>query len=293
MRAALVLLTVSALVSAQEEGAPEIDPFFTRLQEFERARVQTLQPGAQGVVNPAVEGLLGTKDVRAVQPLATYLVETMQMNDLLEEQSKAIQKRAFTAYERMQSIDRELQLLRIKERAGDPSAGPEIAKRIEERQRQERVFEAAKSEVGQLGRQTDFVSSTREKLADGLAKLLAALEGDAARAGMAELCKVFDVAQREQALYCVRILRSSSHPAAEEYLLTILTHPKPDDAVVRATVHALVPVLTARGARSLIALWESSPETMADRVRHVLGLKARRSLQSLDAARAWVATIEE
>jgi hypothetical protein len=87
----------------------------------------------------------------------------------------------------------------------------------------------------------------------------------------------------------VRILGESGVESAEEQLLEILSAPKADEAVRLQAQYALGSHLTRRGAEVLLRLWERDPKS--DYPRHVLSVAARRRLETIEDARAWVASL--
>jgi hypothetical protein len=285
MRPMAVLFLLVAATSAQ-------DRFNETLRRFEKAAVRTPEPGAQATVYPAIEDLVATGDVRAVKPLLSLLVTTFEIEQGLFKTNKDLRKRGAEAFERAKALDGELEFLRLKEKAGDKSVGPEIQKRVDERDKKTRYFEQVRAETTRIGRTIDFVRDVREKLADGCAQVLKGLKDDQLTAGLNGARQVLDIANREQALFLVRVLRTSGLKAAEPHLLEVFAHPKVDDAVLRAAQYAVAPLMTRRGAQALLSVWERDPEGRGKHARHALSLAASRNLTDLAAARAWVKTLD-
>jgi hypothetical protein len=286
VRTAAIFLALACAASAQ-------DVFPGHLRVFEEARARTLEPGARARVHPAVEELLKTGDVRAVEPLLRYLVETFAFERKLFDDTKDLQKRGSDALNRSRELERELGFLRLKEKAGDTSVGPEIQKRLDERDQKERLFERVRKETERFARTIDFVRDLRETLAVGVGSLLGRLEGDRIAVGLATARRTLDIAKRDQALYLVRVLRESRLKQAEPHLLEILAHPKADEAVLRAAQYALAPLMTRQGAETLLLLWERDPDGRGRHARHALGLAARRNLADPRAARAWIEKLQD
>ncbi len=283
MRPIAILLLVAAATAAQ-------DRFAETLKRFQKAAAGLAEPGAPAKVNPAVEELIATGDVRAVKPLLGLLVATYETEAGLFQTVTELQKRGADAVERATTLEKELEFLRLKEKAGDASAGPEIEKRAAEYDEKMRLFDHVRGESVRLGRMIDFVRDVRDKLADGCAQVLKGLEGDQRTVGLNNARQVLDIADREQALFLVRVLRMSGLKEAESHLLEVFSYPKVDDAVLRAAQYALAPVMTRRGAEMLLAIWERDPEGRGRHARHALSLAAKKNLADLEAARAWVKT---
>jgi hypothetical protein len=284
MRPIAILLLVAAAVSAE-------DPFTAALERFERAVAKAAQPEAQATVDPAVAALVATGDVRAVKPLLSFLVTTFLLEDGLRKVDREARQREADATERIKTLDTEIGFLHLKEKAGDKSVGPEIRKRIEEHGRQLRVSEEARGEKARLGRTIGFVRGVREKLADGCARILKGLAEDQVAAGLDGARQVLDPANREQALFLVRVLRGSGAKQAEPHLLEVFAQPQVDDAVLRAVQYAIAPVMTRRGADVLLEVWARDPNGRGKHARHALSLAARRNLADLEAARAWAKSL--
>jgi len=285
MRPIALLLLVTAVASAQ-------DPFAATLERFSKAAARTLEPGAQAKVSAAVEDLVATGDLRAVQPLLEQLVATYERERTLFKSIAVTQKFSADAADRAIEIDRELEFFRLKERAGDPSAGPKIQKLIDEQKQQVRVIDEKRGQVLQIDRTIAFVRDLREKLLVGCVQVLKGLEGEKIEAGLGIARRVLDLASRDQALVLVRVLRMSGVKQAESHLLDVLANPKVDGAVLRAAQYAVAPLLTRRGAETLLRAWERDPEGRGKHARHALSLAARKKLADLETARAWVESLD-
>jgi len=279
-----LLLLIPALAAA--DGT-----FPLRLQDFEEARRFTLEPGGQARVFPAVEALTATGDIRAVEPLAVYLLETITSERKIFEDIQKRQKEGAAAHDRAEVLSDELKQLALKEKAGDRTLGPEIERRTAEKVAAEGRFDQIKKGIEQSCRTIDFIRKLRENLADDCTTLLKGRSGEEAAAGIAAVRRALDVADREQAIYLVRILAGSELPEAEEQLLEILSAPKADDAVRLRAETALAKCLTRRGAETLLGLWEREPEVQGPRVQYVLSLVAKKRLDTIEDARAWVASL--
>jgi len=285
MRPIAVLLLVAVVVSAE-------DPFTESLNRFEKAGAATVKPGAQAKVYPAIEDLVATGDVRAVKPLLGLLVTTFAIETGLFKTNKELRRRGADAFDRAQTLDGELEFLRLKEKAGDKSVGPAIQKRVDEHTKQLGVFDQVRGETARISRTIDFVRDVRVKLAVGCAHVLRGLEGARITTGLNGARQVLDIANREQALFLVRVLRESRLTQAEPHLLEVFAHPKVDDAVLRAAQYAIAPLMSRRGAEALLQVWERDPDRRGKHARHALSLAARRNLAGLEAARAWVKSLE-
>ena len=122
---ALVLLLLAASVFAD-------DRFLLQAKIFEEARATTLEPGAQAKIYPALEDLVRTGDARAVKLLAAYLVDTLTLEKQLYLENRELQAKGAEVHERLGVLEKELNHLRLKEKAGDRSVGPQIQKRLRE-----------------------------------------------------------------------------------------------------------------------------------------------------------------
>jgi len=285
MRPIALLLLLAAAASAQ-------DPFTATLERFEKeGGARTLEPGAQTNVNAAVEDLVATGDVRAVTPLLQQLVATYERERILFKSVKEAQKVGADSVERATEVERELEFLRLKENAGDLSVGPEIQKRVDEQKKLARVFEEQRGATMRIDRAIAFVRDLREKLLVGCAQVLKGLEGGTLESGLGNARQALDLADRDQALVLVRVLRMSGAKQAEPHLLFILAHPKVDGAVLRAAQYAVAPLMTRRGAETLLRVWERDPEGRGKHARHAMSMAAKKKLADLEAARAWVESL--
>ncbi len=283
MRRFLILL-LPAVAAAE-------DTFERRLQSFEEARQFTLEPGGQARVYPAVEALAATSDIRAVAPLAAYLLDTITSERRLLEDARKTQKEAAGSSERAETLAQELKQLELKEKAGDRTVGPAIEQRTNEQLRCQRQCGQLLKVIEQIDRTIQFLRELRGRLADSCIALLKGRTGAEANAGIEGVRRPLDPADREQGLFLVRILSASDVEHAEEQLLEILSAPKADDAVRLRAQFALAKHLTRLGAETLLRLWERDPERAGEHARHVLSLAAKRKLETVADARAWIATL--
>ena len=283
MRTLAWLLLITAAAVAQ-------DNFPRALATFEKARKRTLEPGAHAVMNPAVEQLAATDDYRAVFPLASCLVQTFADVAHMFDAAKASQRRGARAYERRAVLEKEIEHLQLKLDAGDRSAGPAIEKRVFERRKVNTIFSSTKEELAGFIRQIEKIRELRELLAESIIGLLRKLDGKELEAALVGLREVFDVADKDQGLFLVRILRDCGRPEAEEHLIALLAHPKATMGVRATACLAVARYRTKRGCLVLLQLGERD-EALRPTVLHALGLAAHKLLPDLAAARAWVDTL--
>lgn len=267
------------------------DAFQECLQAFEAARPFTLEAGGQARVYPAVEALAATGDIRAVAPLAAYLLETITGERHLLEDARKTQKEAAESSARAETLTKELKQLELKEKAGDRTVGPAIELRVTERSRCQHQREQLMKVLEQKDRTIGFLRELRGRLADSCISLLKGRKGADAAAGIEGVRRALDPADRDQGLFLVHILGASDVAEAEGQLLEILSAPKAADAVRLRAQYALAKHLTRRGAETLLRLWERDPERAGEHARHVLSLAAKRKLETLADARAWVASL--
>jgi len=269
------------------------DPIEKQVQAFAEVCKSTLEPGAQSRIYPVLEVLASSGDARAVEPLASCIVQTLaQEREVIEAQQQA-QRDIAKSYRRGEVLAKELDLLTLKEKAGDRTVGPAIQKRREEQEEQERNLELLRALNEQLSRTVTFLRELREKAATGATTVLAAQRGEQIAAGLAGLGQALDVTKKEQGLFLVRILEATRLAGVEDELVTILAAESVDTSVRRAAVYALASCLGPRGANALLRLWEKDPDGEGVAARHVLALVAHRQLPDLETARAWVATLGE
>ncbi len=278
-----LLLCLPAVAAAEE--------FTDRLRALDDARQFTLEAGGQARVYPAVEGLVLTRDVRAIPPLAAYLLETITSERRIIDESRSTQKEAADAWARGEALANDLKRLELKEKAGDRTVGPAIERCMSERIECQRQCEQLIKVVEQKDRTVAFLRELRVRLADGCISLLKDRTGAEAAAGIEGVRRALDPADREQGLHLVRILAASDLERAEEQLLEILSAPKADEAVRMSVQYALGKHLTRRGAETLVRLWERDAERYGDRARHVLSAAAKKRLETTADARAWIATL--
>lgn len=284
MRRLLLVLCLTAAASAE-------DTFAERLQAFDEARQFTLKPGGQARVYPAAEALAATRDVRAVAPLAAYLLETITSERGLMEQVRKTQREAADSAARAEALTNDLKRLDLKEKAGDRTVGPAIERCASERLQCQRKCDQLFKGLEQIDRTISFLRELRGRLADSCIALLKGRTDAEAAAGIEGVRRALDPADREQGLFLVRILAASDLDRAEEQLLEVLSAPKADDAVRMRAQLALGKHLTRRGAESLLRLWERDPERSGEHARHVLSLAAKKKLDTIADAREWVATL--
>ncbi len=284
---AMRLFLLSCLVSV----AAAEDAFQERLKALDEARPFTLEAGGQARVYPAVEALAATRDVRAVAPLAQYLLETITSERRLLEEARSTQREAADLSTRAEALSNDLKRLELKEKAGDHAVGPAIERCMSERlQCQRRRHELMKG-LEQVDRTIRFLRELRDRLARDCAALLRDRAGQEATTGIEGVRRALDPADREQGLFLVRILAASDLDRAEEQLLEILSAPKADASVRMQAQYALAKHLSRRGAETLVRLWERDPQRSGERVRHVLSIAAKKRLETVADARAWIATL--
>lgn len=280
----LLLLCLPAVALAE-------DAFQERLKAFEAARAFTLEAGGQAHVYPAVEALAATGDIRAVAPLAAYLLDTIMSERHLLADARKTQKEAAESSALAETLLKELKQLELKEKAGDRTVGPAIEQRTTERARAQHQYDQLMKVLEQMDRTIGFLRELRGRLADGCISLLKERKGADAATGIEGVRRALDPADRDQGLFLVRILGESDVEQAEGQLLEILSAPKADDAVRLRAQYALAKHLTRRGAETLLRLWERDPERAGEHARHVLSLAAKKKLDTLADARAWVASL--
>ncbi|MCK6459498.1 MAG: hypothetical protein L6Q95_06345 [Planctomycetes bacterium] len=283
MRRILPLLAAASVALAD-------DAFPLRLQAFEEARAFTLEPGGQAKVYPAVEALVATGDVRAVAPVAAYVLETITSERRLLEDVRRIQKEIGETVDRLEAVSRELSQLDLKEKAGDRTVGPAIEQRKSEQSLRERQNERRMKEIEQIDRTIGFLRELRRRLVDDCVTLLKGRKGEDAAAAIAGMRRALDVADKEQALVLVTVFGASDLAEAEAQLLEILAAPKADRSVRLRAQYALARHLSRSGAEALVRLWERDPKAGVH-AQHVLSLAAKRRLLTIEEARAWIATL--
>jgi hypothetical protein len=265
------------------------DRFAERLRAFDEARKATMEAGGQARVNPAVEALAETKDIRAVAHFAAYVLETITEERRVVADQRKLQREITDLGERAEALASDLKKLELKEKAGDRTIGPVIERTVTERTQCLQKFEAHTKSYEQMDRTVAFLRDLRMRLADSCAELLKGRKGAEAAAGIEGVRRPLDLADREQGLIVVRILSSSDAEGVEEQLLEILSAPKADDAVRLRAEYGLANHLTRRGAETLLRFWEKDPKD--ERPRHVLSAAAKKRLETIEDARAWVATL--
>ena len=283
MRRILLPHLLLAALAAADDRFPE------RLGAFEEARKATLEPGGQASVNPAVEALAATKDIRAVAPFAAYLLETLTEERRIVADQRKLQKEIADLASRGEALAGDLKRLEFKEKAGDRTLGPVIERTVTERAQCLQGADQHLKSYEQMDRTVAFLRELRGRLADNCAMLLKGRKGAEAAAGIEGVRRPLDVADRELGLLLVRILATSDAEGVEEQLLEIMSAPKADDAVRMRAQYGLANHLTRRGAETLLRLWERHPKD--ERPRHVLSAAAKKRLATIEDARAWVATL--
>jgi hypothetical protein len=267
------------------------DAFQERLKALDEAKSFTLEAGGQARVYPAVEALAATGDVRAVAPLAQYLLDTITNERRLVEESKNTHRDMADLTTRSEALTNDLKRLELKEKAGDHAVGPAIERCMSERLQCQRRRDDLMKGLEQVDRTIRFLRELRERLARDCAGLLKGRAAAEAATGIEGVRRALDPADREQGLFLVRILAASDLDRAEEQLLEILSAPKADASVRTQAQYALAKHLSRRGAETLLRLWERDPERSGEQVRHVLSLAAKKRLETVDDARAWIATL--
>ena len=285
MRYVPFLLLLAAAAAADES-------FATDVKVFERARVRIAKPGAQAEVVGAIERLLESGRAEAVRHLADFIVQTFQEEADTFQAIRTAQAKGASAYERHTVLEREIRDFKLKERAGDRTAGPEIEKRRREHKKRMREFTEITQEVERLTRFIDFVRDVREKLVKGTAQVLSKQEGAEESGAFGALRQTFDIADAEQVLFLIRILGASGKVSAEPHLIEILQHPKTVPAARQEAMYAMVPTLTRKGGRTLIGIARENPDNTGRHAMHALGLAAKRHLNGVDEASKFVEGLE-
>jgi hypothetical protein len=265
------------------------DSFPEHLRSFEEARKVTLEPGGQARVNPAVEALVATADIRAVAPLASYLVETITDERRVSEDSRKVQTELAEAWSRGEALAADLKRLELKEKAGDRTVGPQIERCAAERAQCLAICDQRTKACEQYARTIAFLRDLRGRVAAGCTQLLKGRKGDEAAIGIESVRRPLDAADREQGLILVRILASSGVEGVEQQLIEILSAPKADPAVRLNAQYGLANHLTRRGAETLLRMWEKDPKS--EHARHILSVAAKRRLETVEDARSWIATL--
>lgn len=289
MRSRLVPLVLCAVAAAGDPPGP--DRFASLLKAFEEERARAFEAGARAGVYPALEALAGTRDVRAVAPLAGLLADAIRAGPALQDAFRSVQKRGNQARNRLEEIGQKLALLREREKAGATDVGPEIRRLEAERSEAARAFEQAQLDVSDLDRRRAYLDELREKLAVALTELLGALRGQTAETAISALRGTLDMASREESLYLVRILRKSKVPEAARHLVEILEHPKAPAPTLAAAASAVVPLGDVDALRAVVRLWRRDPDGAGPQVQVALSLAARREVRTPDEADAWIEEI--
>jgi hypothetical protein len=284
MRSAFLLLCIAGVAIAQ-------DPFSDGLTHLQAARKSLFTTGTRAEILPAIERFVELKDARCVKPLVEFLVATMTDEGVLHKKSASLEAARDEAMVRLEALDRELALLRRRVESGAADLGPVIEKRKAEHGRQERSFFSSREELARIGNQVGLVREMREKLAAGLVLVLQVqVDEDAKRKGRDAVTAAIDVADQQQSLFLIRILRGSALPGATKILIAMLEDPRTTAPARSRAISAIAKIGEADGVNALIRIWERDPEGEGARVRILLSLTAKRQLKSLEDARAWAAT---
>jgi len=284
MRCLAILLLAAAIAQAGEE-------FINTERIFNQARKQASTPGARAIVLPAVEKMVACKDVRAVRDLATFLVETFAREAEALQLLETTQRGGAQANEAIDEIEKELDHLRLKKRAGDASVGPRIQELVDQRRQAQDAFEHAKRETARFGRLIGFLKELRSVLADGAAHVLREVDANSLEQGLRYLRASFDPTEHAQGLFLVRILRECRRPRAEAHLLDLLAQPKVGQPLRITALQAVAVYKSRRGCEALLKLARRE-EALQPHVLHALSLAAHKRLGDLEAASAWVAELD-
>jgi len=268
------------------------DRFPVVLKAFERAREKPFEPGARARVNPAVEAMIALKDLRALDPLTRFIIQTITGEKDLFAEMRAVQQRGATARKRVGEIDVQLQHLDVRLRAGAHQVAPQIEALKRERVAMNRVFDEVRSAVLEQERGVGYARRLRDTLADGCVEVLNALDSQQLPAGLTVLRRAFDIAKEREALLLVRILRKCAREGTAKHLTDIVTSPAVSAGSRRQAASALAALRDPDGVEALIQLWERDPKGAGIHVRHYLSLAAKRQLADAAAAREWAKTLK-
>jgi len=278
------VLWLSLPAMAQDEVPP--DAVERALHAFQAVQETVLEPGAHGRIYPALEALLETRDERAMAPIASMLAGILRIDTEFQSIHRTVQKRGAAARDRADGVEKELNLLREREKAGATDVGPRIQALLEEGKQLAAAFSQVEREVADLGRRAEFLVELREKLARGCVDLLSGLGEGRAEPALLVVRKALDISAREEALYVVRILRESRVVAAAPHLLEILEHPNAFPAAAAAAVAACAPIADPAVLGGLLAVWQRDPEGLGRHVQLAFSLLAKRWLDSPAVAAA-------
>lgn len=281
----LLLLLLPAVAAIAE------DPFEITLRVFSEARPRAFAPGSKSSIYPAVEAMVESRNPRAVEPLSLFLVDCIQAGDQIREQARKSQRRGADAFSKSQDLERELTVLRVREKSGATDVGPAIASRESELRENDSIFRSVAEEVGRLDRLVSFSSELRSKVAQGLAQLIGSLGEEKGAGAIAEVRRILDVAETQQSLSLVAILRESGLRAAAPHFAEVLQHPKAGTGTRRQAISGLGAVADAAGMREILRIAESEGDPLCAHALHVIGLAARQPLHSAAEARAWIQTL--
>ncbi len=284
MRYALaLLLLLPGAALAQDKYRAAHESFMSRRPHFYGA-------GARSLAYPAVEALITSKDPRAIVDLAAEIPESMKAEEQVRKLVYAEQVRGNEAVLVVSGLEKHIVFLNDKLKAGGSDDG-ELAKKKEERASAQRVFETVVKNVRDLEVRLEYIAELREKLAAGAVSLAKTLEGEPAARVLPRVRAAFDVRDREQSLYLLRIIGACRDPAAVPQLIAILEEPKAHRATVRGAVRALAARKPPAGTQALIALWKRAPEAYGKQIGAALSLAARRQLENPAAAEKWAASL--
>ncbi|MGQ0614036.1 MAG: hypothetical protein ACT4PV_09895 [Planctomycetaceae bacterium] len=282
------LLVLSLALPAAAEEKPAADRFELARHAFESVQETAFEPGAHGRVYPALEALLETRDVRALAPVAAMLSGVLRIDAQFQTLHRTVQKRGAAVRDRADGVEKELNLLREREKAGATDVGPRIQALQEEGAQLAIAFRQVEQEVADLGRRGEYLVELRERLARGCVELLAGTKEAEAGPAILVLRQALDLSAREESLYLVRILRESRAAAAAPHLREIFEHPQVFPAAAAAAVAAAAPIADRPTLEALLAVWKRDPEGLGRHVQLALSLLAKRWLESPAQGDAWL-----
>ncbi len=267
------------------------DPFETTLKIFEDVAPHAFTPGSKSRVYPAVEAMVESDDPRAVLPLVMLLVDTLTAQDRLQGEIKKAQTRAAEAYRRSQDIERELTVLRVREKAGAIDVGPKIEERESALRKEGAAFRQVREEADRFDRLIQFSKELRGKLSDGASTLLRSLGSERGGPVLPEIRRILDISDERQSVHLALILRDCGLAAAAPHMLEVLQHPKASEATRRHAISGVVPLAGRQEIAALLRFAEAETPALRDHALHVLGLRAQRPFASVAEARAWAESL--
>lgn len=280
MRCAVLLLFLTTAVVAE-------DRFDADLAAFNEVKGLLTTFKGRDRIYAAVDRLVEDGDPRAVEPLARYLVEALEVEDATRAALKKVQQQGAEAREKIEGIDERVGVIGPKLEAGDRSVEPEFEQLMEKRRRAERVADQVFTKSSGQRRTIAFLIDMRPKIATALGKLLSGLEGERLTRALAQLRAILDAGEPRLAALLVEILRESRQSAAAGGLVAVIDHPKVDPRVRVAAVVALGRIRTAQAYAALVRIAEHD-ETTRPQILHALGMAAGRRFESLEQAKTWV-----